>query len=97
MSKSGRVTLPDVRDCSGRPPGCPGVVGSLSRMSRRLGGPPGCLGEDGRPSRMSGSDRKSIPDVREWSEDTPGCPSVVGRPPWKSGSGREVLPNVRHW
>ena len=29
----GRVALPDVRDWSGGPPGCPGVVGWPFRMS----------------------------------------------------------------
>ena len=33
MSGSGRVTLPDVREWSGGPPGCPGMVGRPSRMS----------------------------------------------------------------
>ena len=33
MSGSGREALPDVREWSGGPPGCPGVVGRPTRMS----------------------------------------------------------------
>ena len=33
MSESGRETLPDVQEWSVGPPGCPGVVGSPSRMT----------------------------------------------------------------
>ena len=33
MSGSGRVSLPDVWERSGGPPGCPGVVGKPSRMT----------------------------------------------------------------
>ena len=32
MSVSSREDLPDVQDCSGGPPGCPGLVGIPSRM-----------------------------------------------------------------
>ena len=35
MSGSSRVDLPDVREWSGGPPGCPGVVGRSSRKSGR--------------------------------------------------------------
>ena len=31
--------------------------------------------------RMSGSGRKAIPNVWEWSGDPPGCPGMVGGPP----------------
>ena len=59
--------------------GCPGVVGSPSRMS-----------ESGRePSRMSGRCQDALtnfwewsggpPDVREWSGGPPRCLGVVGR------------------
>ena len=34
MSRSGREVLPDVREWSSGPLGCPGVVGRPSRMSR---------------------------------------------------------------
>ena len=77
--RSGRLALPDVREWSGDPPGCLGVVG----------GPPGCLGvvwrhsrmflRSGRSfqmsgsyckaSRMSGSGRETILDVRESLSD----------------------------
>ena len=56
---------------------------------------------------MTGSSRKAIPNVQEWSGDPPGgtgvlrgppnCLGVVGRPYWMSRSGRETLPNVREW
>ena len=45
--------------------------------------------------RMSGSGRKVIPNVREWSGGHPVCPAVVGRPSQMSGSGQEALPDVR--
>ena len=54
MSGSGREALPNVREGSGDPPGCPGVIGRPSQMSGRgrealpdiwewSGDPPGCL------------------------------------------------------
>ena len=74
MSESGRDALPDVREWSGGPPGCPGVVGrpcqmsgsgrGPSRMSRR---PAGCLEVVGRSSEMSVSGLEAAQDVREWS------------------------------
>ena len=75
---------PDVRELLGDSPGCPGVVGRLSRMSLR----------GGRPFRMSGSCREALLDVREWSGCPPGCPGVVGRPSRLFGSGWETLLNV---
>ena len=68
MSGSGWETLMDVRDRSGDPPGCPGVVGV-----------PGCPGVVGRLSRMPGSGLVALPDVREWSGGLQGCPGEVGR------------------
>ena len=50
MSWSGQETLPDVREWSGCPPGCPGVVGRPSRKFRS-------------PSRMSESGLVTLPDV----------------------------------
>ena len=54
---------------------------------------------------MSGSGRKTLPyvrewsggllDVWEWSGGPPGCPGVVGRLAWMSGSGLEALQDVR--
>ena len=55
ISRSGQLTLPDVREWSGVSPGCPGVVG----------GAPGCPGVVGRPSRMSGSGQENLPYVWE--------------------------------
>ena len=53
MSRSGWETLADVREWSGGPPRCPGVVGWPFRMSRSF-------------SRMSGSGREALPNVWEW-------------------------------
>ena len=59
-----RESLQGVREWPGDPPGCPGVIGRLSRMSRS--------------GRQALSDvRESLPDVREWSGSPPGCPGVV--------------------
>ena len=66
MSGSGRETLLDVREWSGGPPECPGVVGRPSRKSR--------IGREAlrhirefsvSPPRMSESGQEAIPDVRE--------------------------------
>ena len=75
MSGSGREALPDVREWSGGPPGCPGVVWRPTQMSECSGGPPGCPevvrrtpgcpGVVGRPSRMFGSGRETLPDVQK--------------------------------
>ena len=45
----------DAQECSGSPPGCPGVVRRPSRI----------IGIDGRPSRMSGSGWESLEEVWE--------------------------------
>ena len=61
MSRSGWEVLPDVREWTGDPPGCPEVVGKTSRMSGSglealpdvrecSGGTPGCLLVVGRSS-----------------------------------------------
>ena len=81
MSGSGLEALPDVRECSGGPPRCPGVFGRLAVYPEEVG----------RPSRMSGSGREPLPDVQEWSRQPPGCPGEVGRPSRMAGSGREAL------
>ena len=47
--------------------------------------------------RVSGSGRKAIPNVQEWSGDTPRCPGVVRSPSRVSGSIRKTLPNVLEW
>ena len=55
LTGSGQEDIPDFREWSGVPPGCPRVVGRPSSMSGsgrealpdvrvRSGGPPGCLG-----------------------------------------------------
>ena len=70
--------------CPGGPPGCLGLVGRPSRMSKSdretlpdvwewSGHPPKCPGEVGRPSRMFLSGRLALPDVREWSGVPPRC------------------------
>ena len=72
----GREAFADVREWSGGPPECPGVVGRPSRMfgSGReahpdvwewSGHPSGCLGVVVRPYQMSGSGQDSLPHVRE--------------------------------
>ena len=48
-------SLPNVLEWSGDPPGCPGVVGSLT----------GCLGVVERQFWMSGSGQEALLDVRE--------------------------------
>ena len=68
MSGSVRKVLPNfrealsyVREWSGGPPGCAGVVGRPSRMS----------GSGREACRISGSGRKAIPNVWEWSGGPP--------------------------
>ena len=85
MSGSSREAVPKVREWSGVPPGCLGVVGRASRMS-----------ESGQESlRMSGSGREALGDLRERSGGPPGCLGVVRRPSRMYGSGREAFPDVR--
>ena len=55
MSGSGQEALPNVREWSEGPLGCPGVVGAHSDVRERSGGPTGCQGVFRRPSWMSGS------------------------------------------
>ena len=80
MSRSGREALPNVREWSGGPPGCPGLVGRPNWMSvsgleanaevwEWSGGHPGCPAVIWKPSQMSGSDRESLPDGREAHPD----------------------------
>ena len=96
MSKSGRNSLLDVREWTGGPLECPGVVGRPSQMSGNdRDALPGCLAVVRRPSRMSESGWVDFPDFQEWSEDPPGCPGVFVRPSRLSGSGRDALPDVR--
>ena len=64
MTGSGQEALRDVREWSGGPPKCPGVVEMPSRMS-----------ESGREALpVSGSGWEALLDVREWSGGPPGCP-----------------------
>ena len=75
MSKSGQKaipnvrerseSLPNVREWSGGPAECPGVVGKPSRMSRRP------FGKSGRPSQMSGSGRVALSDVQKCLRSPP--------------------------
>ena len=100
MSDSGREALPDVREWSGDPPGCPGVVRD----------PPGYPGVVGRPSRTfrrpalrfgNGRDTlldvpigwEALPDVRKLSVALPD----VWRPSWLFRSGWVALPDIREW
>ena len=102
MSGSGLEALPDVREWSGGPPECPGVVGRPFRMSRsgREALPMSRSdqealpdGRDALPKSESGPD--TLSDVRERSGVNPGCRGVVGRPSKMFKSGREALPNVQ--
>ena len=54
-------------------------------------------GSGERPLPISGSGRKTIQDVREWSGGPYKCPGVVGRPSQMSLSGRETHPDVPEW
>ena len=105
MSGIGPEALQDVRDSSGGPPLCPGVVGRPSKNDQEWsGGPLAWPGFVERPSRMSGSGRESlknirewlgtIPNVRDWIEVPPGCPGVVGSPSHMFGNGWEALPDA---
>ena len=94
MSRSGRDALPDVREWSGRPPGCPEVVGTPSWMSG-----------NGRVALKDLREWSEGPtDVREWSGGprgfagvvgrSTGCPGVLGRPSRMSWSDWGALPDV---
>ena len=104
MSGNGRMALPDVREYSGGPHGCPEVVERLSRMSGSGQEALSDVLEWSGALRMSGSDqvalpdvRVTIPDVREWSGVRRGCPGVVGQPSRMSRSVPETFPDVRKW
>ena len=71
MSGNGWKAIMDVREWSGSPSGCSGVVGSPFRMS---GSGWETLLDNRRPSRMSGSGRESLSDFPECSEGPTGCP-----------------------
>ena len=82
MFGSGRKALTNVREWSRGAyrcsrvvavghPGCPGVVGRPSRMSRS--------GWEALPENREWSG--GLPDVWEWLGGPPGCPRVVERPP----------------
>ena len=71
------VTLPEVWNWSGDPPGGPKVVGRPSRRSgtdwqtlpkiqKWSGGSPEGSEVFGRPSRKSGSIWEALPEIREW-------------------------------
>ena len=82
ISESGREVLPDVREWSGGPPRCLGMVRMPSQMS-----------ESGRVALLVV--QKALPDVREWSRGPSECQRVIGTPAQMSRSGRETLPNIR--
>ena len=98
MFGSGRQALPYVREWSGGPPGCPGMVGMPSRMS-------GSGQEAFSDFRdWSGGLRGDVAGPHGGLEvppgglgGPPGGPGVVGKPSRMSGSGREALPDVRWW
>ena len=82
MSGSGRDALGDVREWSGDPPGCPGVVGRHSRMS-------------GSGWETFPDVREAHPDVREWSGGPPKCQQVIGMHSGICGRGLDSLGDVR--
>ena len=81
MSRSGRETLPNVRECwealTNVQKACrmsdsvwkalPDVREALLDVRERSRGPPGCPELVVTPFQMSGSGLEAIPDVREWS------------------------------
>ena len=76
------MALLEGREWLGGPPGGPGVVGKPSCRSEVVG----------RPFRRSGSDRETLPEVRELSGGHPVGPGVFGRPFERDMSGRKILP-----
>ena len=77
MSAIGPETLRDVRNWSGDPPGCSGVVGRPSQMSGSgREALPDVWEESGDPSNGWGS----FPGCPEVLGGPPKCPEVVGRP-----------------
>ena len=70
MSMSGREALKDVREWSGGPRGCPGVIGRPSRLS----------GSDWDALPNVRESSGVVCDVREWSGGPPGCPGEVAMP-----------------
>ena len=106
MSRSGREAPQDVREWSGVPPKCPGVVGRPSRMSGSvreafpdvqvwMGGPPGCPGVFRSPTKMFGSEREALPDVWEWSRGLPGY--LGGSPKYLGVVRRPSSIYIREW
>ena len=68
MSGNGRMALPDVREYSGGPHGCPEVVERLCRMSGS--------GQEALSDVLEWS--KALTDARKWSKGYPECPRMVG-------------------
>ena len=67
MSRSGRVSVPDVQEWSGNHPGCPGVVEKPSQMS-------------GSVRKALSNVREALSNVWVWLGDSLVCTGVVGRP-----------------
>ena len=95
MSGSGRAALLDVREWSGGPFGCTGVVGRLARCPGVVERLSQMTGVVGRLSRMSRSGREALLDVKDWSGDPYVCSGVVKRLSRMSLSGGEAHPDVR--
>ena len=69
---SGLEIFSDVREWSGSPPRCPGVVGkALPDVREWSGGPHGCLGVAGSHSQTSVKSREALLEVLEGSESHP--------------------------
>ena len=111
MTRNSREALPDVRKWSGFSPEYLGVVGRLSRISRRPSQMSRSvwkvLPDVREATRMSGSGWEALPDVREclrglpnvqeWLEGPPQCPGLDGRPSRMTRNSREALPDVWKW
>ena len=82
MFGSGWKALPEVREWSEGPRGCPGVVRRFSQMSKS--------GLQALPDV-----RVALPNIWELSGDRSGCPGVVGKSSHMSVSGWEAYPDVR--
>ena len=76
MSGNGRESLPDVREWSGGPHGCPGVARSGREAIPDDGSGPESLPDvrewSRDPSGCPGEVIKTFPDVWEWSGGPPG-------------------------
>ena len=99
--------LTDIREWSGGPPKCQGVVGRPSRISGSgreacwMAGSgwkalPNVQELSGEPPGWPGV-RKTLTNIRKWSGVPPRYPGVVGRSFRIFRRGREAIPDVQEW